>query len=714
MSSNVTWSFATSTQRRNLYRKTDSLKFGEKGSGFRCRTEIQDFEKIRDQCFAEGRLFEDRTFDADDANIFYSKQLPRPFQWKRPGEIVDDPHFFVEGVSRFDVRQGELGDCWLLAAVANLTLNTELFHRVVPPDQGFMRSKKYAGIFHFRFWQFGKWIDVVVDDRLPTFYGKLVFLQSKDNNEFWSALLEKAYAKLHGSYEALKGGRMCEAMCDFTGGLTEEYKLSQAPPNLFTIMSKAYDRSSLMGCAIPPEPGEAIEGRMSNGLIKGHAYSITCVKMVDIKTPRVSGKIPLVRIRNPWGNEAEWSGPWSDKSREWNYISADEKEQLGITFEADGEFWMSYADFIKNFVELEICNLSPDSLDEPKKCWATHTFDGSWVKGITAGGCRNHIDTFGCNPQYRITLDDPDEEDDEQACTTIISLMQKNRRAQRKMGIDALTIGFVLYLLKNPNSAPRPLPRKFFEYTATAAKVDSFTNLREVCQRYKLAPGTYCIVPSTFEPHQQGNFILRVYSEKKNDMQEHDDEVGVNEADENVVEEVKKAGGGSTDAISECFKKIAGDDMEVDANELKEVLDFVLKKEFDFPGFGINLCRGIVAMMDQDHSGKLALEEFKTLWFNIATWKRVFKMYDENNTGSLTTFQLRSALASSGYHLNLHILKRLTLRYANKNNTMTFEDFIMCAVKLKTMIEVFKEKDPKGTNHATFQLDEWLKFTMYA
>ncbi|KAG8225420.1 hypothetical protein J437_LFUL004620 [Ladona fulva] len=494
------------------------------------------YKQLRQKCLDGGYLFEDPDFPADTSSLFVNR-LPRyKYEWKRPLEICENPRLFVEGFSRFDLIQGDIGDCWLVAAAANLTLNKQLFHRVVPVDQSFVDN--YAGIFHFRFWHYGRWVDVVIDDRLPTLDGELVYLHSSQKNEFWSPLLEKAYAKLYGSYEALVGGATSEGMEDLTGGICEIFDIRNAPPNLFEIMLKAFQRSSMMGCSI--ECTEYLEEFTEEGLVKGHAYSIT--KVCNISCPQ---KTSLIRLRNPWGDDKEWNGPWSDKSKEWLSIGESQKKKLGLIFENDGEFWMSFDDFLSHFSWLEICNLDPILLNKELnpiitgKRWEAYQFEGSWVQGITAGGCLNHPDVQGLN-----------------------------------------------------------------------------------LQRTKI------------------------------------------------------------------FKEISGEDLEVDWMKLKMVLDETIGSDTG-EGFSADVCRSMIAMMDFDRSGKLGLDEYKKLWKNINQWKEVFKHYDKDNSGYLDVTELRQALNSAGYKLNKKILCLLAYRYAGRNGEISFDDFIMCAVRLKGMIETF-------------------------
>ena len=87
------------------------------------------------------------------------------------------------------------GDCWLLAAVSSLSQYPDLLNRVIPSDQGFTSAEGYCGAFRFNIWMFGKWKEVIIDDYLPTKRGRLVFMHSPEKNEFWAAMLEKAYAK---------------------------------------------------------------------------------------------------------------------------------------------------------------------------------------------------------------------------------------------------------------------------------------------------------------------------------------------------------------------------------------------------------------------------------------------------------------------------------------------------------------------------------------
>uniref|UniRef100_A0A8D0KYY2 Calpain 8 n=1 Tax=Strix occidentalis caurina TaxID=311401 RepID=A0A8D0KYY2_STROC len=600
----------------------------------------QDYEVLKQQCLQAGTLFKDEEFPACPSALGYQDLGPYSFKtqgivWKRPTELCANPQFIIGGATRTDVCQGKLGDCWLLAAIASLTLNPDILYRVVPKAQSF--QKDYAGIFHFQFWQYGAWVDVVVDDRLPTRNGELLFVHSEERNEFWSALLEKAYAKLNGSYEALTGGSTMEGFEDFTGGISESYELRRAPSDLYQIIQKALRAGSLLGCSIDITTAAEIEAMTSLQLVKGHAYSVTGAEEVYYR----GRPEKLVRLRNPWG-ECEWTGAWSDNASEWNYVDPKQKQALDKKVD-DGEFWMSFSDFQRQFTRLEICNLTPDTLtrNEVNK-WDLTLFNGQWRRGSTAGGCQNYQATYWTNPQFKIRLDEPDYDHegslDEPCCTILVGLMQKNRRRQKKMGEALLSIGYSLYQLENNTDVH--VNRAFFARNKPAARSDPYVNLREVSRRMKLPRGEYLIVPSTFEPYKNGEFCLRVFSEKQ--------------------------------AKTQCVS----------------FLD----------GFNINTCREMISLLDVSFECHFItfkvsvspLQNFPMRWAKFAL------PLSRHMAGGIKFSQ--AALSAQGFMLNDQMQHSIVLRYACSKLTIDFDGFVACMIHLETLFKVFHllDKDKSG------------------
>ncbi|XP_061154543.1 calpain-5-like [Syngnathus typhle] len=481
----------------------------------------QHYAELKKDCIRSKKLFEDPEFPCVDASLYFRKPPPGMVQWKRPREISNDPHLFVEGVSAHDLNQGSVGNCWFVAACSCLALKPNLWKKVIPDwkDQEWdsKHPENYAGIFHFQFWLFGAWVDVVVDDRLPTINGELIYCHSKDNNEFWSALLEKAYAKLSGCYESLEGGNTGDAVVDFSGAVAEAinleagayYKDQKKLDHLFADLVKVYDRGGIISCSIKAEPHE-LELKLGNGLVKGHAYSVTAVKRVRLGHGLVAyfknDTIPLIRMRNPWG-KTEWNGAWSDSSAEWSKVGDTERGNLGITVEDDGEFWMSFSDWCRNFTDADVCRLINTSVISIHKTWHEIVHFGSWTKQSEpllnrCGGCANHKQTFLQNPQY---VFDVTKEADE----VLISLQQRDMKIHRKYGQgENLTIGFSVFKVE--------LNRKYRLHdilTQKSVVTSTYINARTVFMRSTLTQGRYVIMPTTFQPHILGDYMLRLFTD---------------------------------------------------------------------------------------------------------------------------------------------------------------------------------------------------------
>lgn len=160
----------------------------------------QNYIALKNECLRNGTLFEDPEFKPEDKSIFYTKPLPYGVRWMRPEEIVRlnytprEPRFIVNRAEAGDLDQGYLGNCWFIAGCIAITYLETLFKKVVPQGQ-VLTGKDYAGIYHFRFWIYGKWHDVVIDDLLPVYEnGTLIFCHNTEEpNEFWAALLEKVH-----------------------------------------------------------------------------------------------------------------------------------------------------------------------------------------------------------------------------------------------------------------------------------------------------------------------------------------------------------------------------------------------------------------------------------------------------------------------------------------------------------------------------------------
>lgn len=147
--------------------------------------------------------------------------------------------------------------------------------------------------------------------------------------------------------------------------------------------------------------------------------------------------------------------------------------------------------------------------------WQPHLFHGEWVKGVSAGG-RGQTDRvkFWTNPQFRFVINEA--EINENKCLVLIALMQKYTRQKRvALGVASAEEYIQYRLFKTKTQVAEddeePVDASNLEKIGTSGP---YINKREVSQRFSLSPGTYVIIPSCYDDDVQGEFLLRVFTEK--------------------------------------------------------------------------------------------------------------------------------------------------------------------------------------------------------
>ncbi|RNA08710.1 calpain-A [Brachionus plicatilis] len=275
---------------------------------------------------------------------------------------------------------------------------------------------------------------------------------------------------------------------------------------------------------IEPDP-RLYEEKLPNGLVKGHAYTISKIALLE----HHGREIRLIRLRNPWGR-IEWKGAWSDNSREWSMVDKGVLDQLEFRQENEGEFWMSFEDFFNYFDSIQFCHLTPESFSDQilndcpneRISWKMVSYHGEWSVGErSAGGSGNGGDCrFWNNPQFLVKLVDVDQEDNDNMATCVVALMQKYTREKRTQmrGEPAEEfIQFRLYRVFNDSDAENSL-RHGHKLDATqmerVGNSGDYINKREVTKRFKLRPGYYAIIPSLYDVNVEGQFLLRIFTEK--------------------------------------------------------------------------------------------------------------------------------------------------------------------------------------------------------
>ena len=201
--------------------------------------------KLRQDCKVNAIKYTDKQFDHEQeeqvlgTTIFKEKSSRLIHSWKRassiPGAVL-----FHQNASHEDITQGALGDCYFLSALSVLGNDRIVDLFACQKDSKHENEAdpnhwKKIGAFMLTFHKNGEFQYIIVDDWLPMKHDNTpaFTMGGTDGLEMWPAILEKAYAKLYGSYAAIESGKVHLALADMVeNGFPEQLALKPLIKNV--------------------------------------------------------------------------------------------------------------------------------------------------------------------------------------------------------------------------------------------------------------------------------------------------------------------------------------------------------------------------------------------------------------------------------------------------------------------------------------------------
>ena len=268
--------------------------------------------------------------------------------WYRAKEILKTNNFFLyEKIEVEDIHQGDIGNCYFLSSISAIAEYGERFF-----DVFITKSRVENGCYQIKFLLNGIPKIICVDDNFPCRSNRKIWnVANSGPMEIWVQILEKAWAKVNGSYASTIAGLPSEAFS----------VLTEAP--CFSYINRKFDQKEMWDIIKEADQNDYIictnskgDVQELTGIVKGHAYTI-------INAYDCNEKIKLLKLRNPWGSY-EWKGDFSDDSPLW---TNELRKLVNFQSKDDGIFYMKIEDFLKYFPYTFICKYQKNFFYEFKK-----------------------------------------------------------------------------------------------------------------------------------------------------------------------------------------------------------------------------------------------------------------------------------------------------------------------------------------------------------